>query len=74
MKHGQQQALANALLGPGDPEPVHRRVIQEEGIPLIEFAYLEELARDRVYEFLFICIPLSIRGATGSLVRPLAIV
>jgi hypothetical protein len=22
MKHGQQQALANALLGPGDPEPV----------------------------------------------------
>jgi kynurenine formamidase len=59
---------------PGDPEPVHRRMIQEEGIPLIEFAYLEELARDRVYEFLFICIPLSIRGATGSLVRPLAIV
>ena len=59
---------------PGDPEPVHRRMIQEAGVPLIEFAYLEELARGRVYEFLFICIPLSIRGATGSFVRPLAIV
>ena len=28
MKHGQQQALANALLGPGDPEPVVLQIRQ----------------------------------------------
>jgi kynurenine formamidase len=27
-----------------------------------------------VYEFLFVCIPLPIAGATASMVRPLAIV
>ena len=58
---------------PGDPEPVHRRLIQEAGIPIIEWVYLEELARDQVFEFLFICIPLPIRGATASFVRPLAV-
>jgi kynurenine formamidase len=32
----------------------------------------EELTRDRVYEFCFVCLPLSIRGAPGSMVRPVA--
>ena len=59
---------------PGDPQPVHRFVIQESGIPILEWVYLEELAREEVYEFLFVCIPLPIRGATGSLIRPLALV
>jgi kynurenine formamidase len=35
---------------------------------------LEELARDRVYEFLFVTLPVKIRGATGSMVDPLAVV
>ena len=34
----------------------------------------EELARDWVYEFCFMCLPLSIRDATGSMVRPVAVV
>jgi kynurenine formamidase len=59
---------------PGDPQPVHRRLLQERGIPIMEWVYLEDLARDSAYEFLFICLPLPIKGATGSLVRPLAIV
>jgi kynurenine formamidase len=58
----------------GDPQPVHRHLIQERGIPILEWVNLEDLARDRVYEFLFLCLPLTIRGATGSFVRPLAIV
>ncbi|MEA2256762.1 MAG: hypothetical protein QOG35_2807, partial [Solirubrobacteraceae bacterium] len=58
---------------PGDPQPVHRTLIQERGIPILEWIYQEELARDRVSEFLFVCLPLTVKGATGSLVRPLAI-
>lgn len=58
----------------GDPQPVHRYLLQERGLPILEWVYTEELARDRVYAFLFICLPLTICGATGSLVRPFAIV
>ncbi|MBB4663849.1 cyclase family protein [Conexibacter arvalis] len=57
----------------GDPQPVHRALIFERGIPIVEWVSQEELARDGVSEFLFVCLPLSIKGATGSLVRPLAI-
>lgn len=58
----------------GDPQPVHRFLIHELGLFILEWVNPEELARDRISEFLFICLPLSIRGATGSMVRPLAIV
>jgi len=34
---------------------------------------LRDLARDRVYEFLFVCTTLRVKGATGSPVRPIAI-
>jgi kynurenine formamidase len=34
---------------------------------------LEELARERVYEFLFVALPVKIRGATGSMIDPVAI-
>jgi kynurenine formamidase len=37
-------------------------------------ANMEELSADEVYEFMFIALPLSIRGATGSMIRPVAIV
>ncbi len=58
---------------PGVPLPVHRFLIQERGIPIMEWVYLEDLAREQVYDFLFVCLPLPIKGATGSMVRPLAI-
>lgn len=59
---------------PANPQPVHTKLLIENGIYLLESVYLEELARDRVYEFLFIALPLKIRGATGSMVDPLAVV
>jgi kynurenine formamidase len=34
---------------------------------------LEDLARDGIAEFAFLAAPLKIRGATGSPVRPLAL-
>ena len=57
-------------------EPIVARgvLIARHGIHILEIVNLEELARDRVYTFLFIATPLKIRGATGSPVRPIAIV
>ena len=57
----------------GEPQPVHRLLIRDLGVPLIEWVYLEELAAAAVHEFLLLCLPLPITGATGSPVRPVAI-
>ncbi|MDQ0745978.1 kynurenine formamidase [Streptomyces africanus] len=57
----------------GEPQPVHRLLIRDLGIPLMEWVYLEELAAAAVHEFLLLCLPLPITGATGSPVRPVAI-
>lgn len=54
--------------------PVHTILLVESGIHIVEVMALEELARDRVYEFLFVMVPLKLVGATGSPVRPLAVV
>jgi kynurenine formamidase len=59
-------------LVPGSVSP-HLELFLKQGITMIENMNLQELARDRVYEFLLIAPPLRIRGATGSPVRPLAI-
>lgn len=59
---------------PANPQPVHTKLLIENGIYLLESVYLEEIARDRVYEFLFIMLPVKIRGATGSMVDPLAVI
>ena len=58
----------------GDPHPVHRFLLYEAGIPILEWVNQEELVRDGVHEFLFVCLPLPITGATGSMVRPVAVV
>ena len=54
--------------------PVHVHLLVEKGIHIIEALDLEQLARDQVYEFLFVAAPLKIRGGTGSPVRALAFV
>jgi kynurenine formamidase len=54
--------------------PAHRVLLVEAGINIVETAMLEDLARDKVYEFLAVVVPLKLVGATGSPVRPLAIV
>lgn len=53
---------------------VHVALLVEHGIPIIEMLDLEALARDGAGEFLFIAVPLKLQGATGSPVRPLALV
>lgn len=54
--------------------PVHRLLLVERGIHIIEVMNLAELARAGVKEFLFVLAPLKIVGGTGSPVRPLAVV
>ena len=58
---------------PAPEMPVHVHLLVESGIHIIEALDLEELARDRIYEFVFVAAPLKIRGATGSPIRPLAL-
>ncbi|HEY8535750.1 MAG TPA: cyclase family protein [Vicinamibacterales bacterium] len=54
--------------------PVHRILLVEHGIYILEMLNLDALARDRAYEFAFSVAPLRITGATGSPVRPFALV
>ena len=54
--------------------PAHRVLLVENGIYIIEALDLEELADSKIFEFTFVLIPLNIIGATGSPVRPLAVV
>ena len=53
--------------------PVHRLLLVHNGVTHLENVYLEELAAQRVYEFLLIVTPLRLLGATGSWVHPIAI-
>jgi kynurenine formamidase len=58
---------------PANPQPVHTLLLIERGIYILESLDLEELARAGVREFLFVALPLAIRGATGSMVDPVAV-
>jgi len=53
--------------------PVHTYLQAEQGVSLLEALWLEDLAKDGVYEFLFIATPLKMKGATASPIRPIAI-
>ncbi|OPX38066.1 MAG: hypothetical protein B1H11_05060 [Desulfobacteraceae bacterium 4484_190.1] len=54
--------------------PVHVILLVKNGIHIIEVMNLEPIAKDRVYEFLFMASPLKIRGGSASPVRPIALV
>jgi kynurenine formamidase len=56
-----------------EPAPVHRMLIRDFGVYLIELLALDELAGGGCHEFLFVAAPLLITGGTGSPVNPLAI-
>jgi len=65
--------------GERDPETgatlfAHVYLLPKKGIYIIENLNLEALARDRCYRLAFVGIPLKFQGATGSPLRPLALV
>lgn len=51
----------------------HQWLITKNGIYQLENLDLEELAKDRVYEFAFIFAPLRLKGASGSPGNPIAV-
>lgn len=59
---------------PSDFYPAHVYLLAEQGVYIAEFHYLEDLARDKVYEFLYMASTTKIRGATaGFTMRPTAV-
>lgn len=58
---------------PGNYVPVHTYLLAQQGTPIMELVQLEELARDRVYEFAFIGASLKLRGADAAPMRPIAL-
>jgi len=56
-----------------DYVPVHTYLLAEQGAPIIELVFLEDLAANQVYEFAFIAGPLKLRGADAAPMRPIAI-
>jgi kynurenine formamidase len=67
------------VIGERDPETgamlfAHIYLLTKKGIYILENLNLEALARDHHYTFGFVGVPLKFRGATGSPIRPLALV
>ncbi|MFD0480228.1 cyclase family protein [Nonomuraea thailandensis] len=54
--------------------PVHRILLVEGGINIIEHLALEDAAAEGLTEFAFVMAPLRIVGGTGSPIRPFAAV
>jgi kynurenine formamidase len=63
---------------PGEDEtlsfPVHQHCIAQYGVYLLENVRTEELVRDGVSEFLCAILPARLRGASASIVSPVAVV
>lgn len=58
---------------PAHPHPVHEYLLRQQGVHLLENLWLEELAAAGAWQSVLVCLPLKIAGATGSMVRPIAI-
>ncbi len=59
------------------PDPMnttHAAMLVDSGVHILEILDLEELAREKVYEFLFVALPLKVVGGTGSWLRPAALI
>lgn len=58
----------------GSFNPVHVYLLVEQGVHILEFNNLEQLAADRAYEFAYILTTNAIRGTVaGTALRPLAL-
>lgn len=52
--------------------PVHTYLLAQQGAPIIKLINLEELSKDRIYEFAFVGASLKFRGADAAPIRPVA--
>jgi kynurenine formamidase len=58
---------------PAPDHAVHQVLLVDAGVPLVENLRLDELAADGCHESLLVVLPLKLRGATASVVHPIAI-
>jgi kynurenine formamidase len=59
---------------PGEFYPAHAYLLVQQGVYIGEFHYLEDLAKEKVYEFLYVCTTNKIKGTSaGFALRPVAI-
>jgi kynurenine formamidase len=72
-----EQKASEAINQPKWSMPIHYELIRNQGMMLLDLAFLEELAescaRDGVYEFLFSGHPLRLVNGTGSPASPVAV-
>jgi kynurenine formamidase len=59
---------------PQEDDAVHQMMLVKNGIRMIENLELDGPAREKVWIFLFVCLPLGVKGASGSPVTPIAVV
>jgi kynurenine formamidase len=52
--------------------PVHTYLLAEAGVPILEMAWLDEIAGENLHEFVFFGACIKLRGATGAPMRPVA--
>ncbi|MGI0084873.1 MAG: cyclase family protein [Nitrososphaerales archaeon] len=64
----------NLAFGVPKPFELHQVFLVDNGIYMVKSLNFEELAKDKVYASTLVIAPLKIKGATGSLVRPIAII
>ncbi|MBE9068176.1 cyclase family protein [Leptolyngbya cf. ectocarpi LEGE 11479] len=57
----------------GNYIPVHTYLLAQHGIPIMELVYLEDISKDKIYEFAFIGGSLRLRGADAAPMRPIAL-
>ena len=53
--------------------PVHQLLLTRNGVYNLENLDTQDLARDKVYEFAFLFVPVPIKGASGSPGNPIAV-
>ena len=56
-----------------EPYPGHQILLKENGIYILEAMSTGELAKDNVYEFLFVLGQAKVRGAVQMIINPIAI-
>ena len=57
----------------GNYVPLHTYLLAQQGAPILELVFLEDLADDEVYEFAFVAGSLKLRGSDAAPLRPVAL-
>ena len=53
-----------------ESDPVHQMLLTQNGIYILENLVTQELARDRVYEFMFVLTRSKTKGSTAANISP----